>query len=189
MGGVASVKWERGSRGHFLYSVLLLLHSVVKYTVWSTCQLLYSQMVKPHYTISNIPHLQWLWYNTFSLKLSLTPSPLSPSLLPPSLLSPSLPPPSLPPPPPPLSLSLAVNDKHQFKKGDLLYRFRYDDGTYRTKYDSSELSARVSPSSNSSCKMPHLSLSLPPSSSSSSPSSSCRVCGCIVVSMDSSIPS
>lgn len=38
----------------------------------------------------------------------------------------------------------SVNDKHQFKKGELLYRFRYDDGTYRTKYDSSELSARVS---------------------------------------------
>jgi phosphatidylinositol 3,4,5-trisphosphate-dependent Rac exchanger 2 protein len=37
-----------------------------------------------------------------------------------------------------------VNDKHQFKKGELLYRFRYDDGTYRTKYNSGELSARVS---------------------------------------------
>lgn len=41
-------------------------------------------------------------------------------------------------------LLISVNDKHQFKKGDLLYRFRYDDGTYRPKYDSSELSARVS---------------------------------------------
>lgn len=44
-----------------------------------------------------------------------------------------------------MPLILSVNDKHQFKKGDLLYRFRYDDGTYRTKYASSELAARVSP--------------------------------------------
>ncbi|CAI8056724.1 Phosphatidylinositol 3,4,5-trisphosphate-dependent Rac exchanger 2 protein [Geodia barretti] len=35
-----------------------------------------------------------------------------------------------------------TNDKHQFKKGELLYRFRYDDGTFRQKYASSELAAR-----------------------------------------------
>ena len=37
-----------------------------------------------------------------------------------------------------------VNDKHQFKKGELLYRFRYDDGTFRVKYEGSDLLARVS---------------------------------------------
>jgi hypothetical protein len=35
-----------------------------------------------------------------------------------------------------------IHDKHQFKKGELLYRFRYDDGTFRPKYASSELAAR-----------------------------------------------
>lgn len=41
-------------------------------------------------------------------------------------------------------LPTAVNDKHQFKKSDLLYRFRYDDGTFRFKYEGSDLLARVS---------------------------------------------
>lgn len=41
-------------------------------------------------------------------------------------------------------LPTAVNDKHQFKKSDLLYRFRYDDGTFRIKYEGSDLLARVS---------------------------------------------
>lgn len=35
-----------------------------------------------------------------------------------------------------------VNDKHQFKRSDLLYRFRYDDGTFRAKLDSSDLISR-----------------------------------------------
>ena len=66
----------------------------------------------------------------------------TPPLPSPPLPSPS--PPPLPPLPPLTPRYPPVNDKHQFKKGDLLYRFRYDDGTYRTKYASSELSARVS---------------------------------------------
>jgi len=37
-----------------------------------------------------------------------------------------------------------VNDKHQFKMSELLYRFRYDDGTFRVKYEGSDLLARVS---------------------------------------------
>ena len=39
--------------------------------------------------------------------------------------------------------SSLVNDKHQFKRSDLLYRFRYDDGTFRAKLDSSDLISRV----------------------------------------------
>ena len=35
-----------------------------------------------------------------------------------------------------------VSDKHQFKKAEYLYRFRYDDGTYRGKLESSDVMAR-----------------------------------------------
>ena len=44
-----------------------------------------------------------------------------------------------------LTHTFAVNDKHQFKRGDLLYRFRYDDGTFRRKHETTELVAKVSP--------------------------------------------
>lgn len=36
----------------------------------------------------------------------------------------------------------AVNDRHQFKDNEYLYRFRYDDNSFRGKLEMDDLSAR-----------------------------------------------